>query len=437
MPDKKYGDKAAQQAFRHWASDTTRKRIQATSGLMVFVFSLALGVELAIGSKEVEQAAGINWLPIQLLACVASWACMRWFKFRSWHPAIVATPFYSIVSGIGGYYLATLGGFEGPFFYSSYMIAPLLVFLPCSMPIRVGMSITIVFCFAAAYLIPHPEYLSYPLLHIPITYLITGNIVAIALGHWGYKLAKERFLLSEVLSRNNSQLADTIEKKSDEVSTLLSRLEKIRDSERADLARALHDDLGQLIVGARMEITNLERRFNAANDRDSIQELDFLAEIVEGLNHSSRTIIHGLRENDDDRSLVVKLEALVKSFDCRFPLSTTLTIKVSAKELSGPVCEFVYRACQEALTNIIKHADASQASIDVKTSQSEGSGLELKLRITDNGKGMPTSDTEKQSSEGGLGLKGMRERVEELGGSLRIHTTNSGTEIAALIPLQG
>ncbi len=404
---------------------------------MVFVFSLAFAVELFVDSEEVERAAGTDWLPVQLLACVVCWLCMHYMSFRRWHPAIVATPFYSLVSGIGGYYLASLGGFDGPFFYSSYMIAPLLVFLPFPMGIRVGMSVTIVCCFVAAYLIPHPEYLSYPLLHIPITYLVTGNIVSIALGHWGYKLARERFMLSELLSQYNSRLNDKVEQKTDEVTTLLSRMEHIRDSERADLARALHDDLGQLIVGARMEITNLERRFNADNDRDSVQELDFLAEIVEGLNSSSRTIIHGLRERDDNLPLVSKLESLVQLIDKRFPLTTSLRIQNGAEELSGPENEFVYRTCQEALTNIVKHSGASEASIELSTSvHGENSGLELSLQITDNGRGFVVLEPPRsQSPDAGLGLKGMRERTSQLGGTLTINSAHTGTKITAIIPL--
>ncbi|MBL4632687.1 MAG: sensor histidine kinase [Kofleriaceae bacterium] len=442
MPQTKGGDVAAQSAFRQWSSDATRKRIQATSGLMVFVFSLALAIEFVVDSEEVERAAGTDWLPVQLLACVVCWICMRYMRFRQWHPAIVATPFYSLVSGTGGYYLGSMGGFDGPFFYSSYMIAPLLVFLPFPILIRVGMSVTIVCCFVAAYLIPHPEYLSYPLLHIPITYLVTGNIVAIALGHWGYKLARERFMLAELLSQYNVRLNDEVEQKTDEVTTLLDRMEDIRDSERADLARALHDDLGQLIVGARMEITNLERRFNADNDRDSVQELDFLAEIVEGLNCSSRTIIHGLRERDDNRPVANKLESLMQSVETRFPLTTTLTIGSGTDNLSGPVSEFVYRTCQEALTNIVKHSGASEVSINLSTQTvHESPVITLSLQIKDNGRGFTGQDIAThaipadEAPQGGLGLKGMRERAFQLGGTLTITSVNTGTKITAHIPL--
>ncbi len=397
---------------------------------------MSLLLELFVSSDEVSKAAGTNWLPLQLAGCIACWFCMRFLPAAKRYPELIATPFYCLVAGLGAYYLASLGGFEGPFFYSAYVIAPLFVFLPLHLPMRILMSAGSVLVFLLCFLGPHPEYLQYPLIHIPAAYVILVNIVSIALGHWGYKLERERFILSDLLARYNSLLTDAVDRKSGEVRSLLKNLQTVRETERADIARALHDDMGQLIVGARMELNNLERKFQNRSQQDDSQDLNFLAEIVEGLNHSSRTMIRALREKQENPDLQTRIDSLLSSLRKRHTLTLDAEIQLPTI-VSEILAETVFRTLQEALTNVVKHSEASKVRITVRPSDSEDTKANLFVSIKDNGKGFPEEGATlapNQANEG-WGLKGMRERIEALNGSLQVDSSAAGTTLLAHLPL--
>ncbi len=429
-------DQESARRFQRWVVDATRERVQFTSVLMIFVFVMAIALEQLATSSDFNKAPGARWMPVQLFACVLCWAQLRWLAIARRHPALIAAIFYSVVSGIGGYYLASLGGFEGPFFYSAYMIAPLIVFLPIQLGTRILLSLSIVGSFVAAYLLPNPGYFSYPLIHIPATYLILGNVVAVALGHWGYRLARDRFFLRELLEHYNLQLSAKVDRKTGEVRALIERLQTTRDAERAELARALHDELGQLIVGARMEISNLERRFKDRSRVDPSQELDFLVEIVEGLDSSSRTLISSLRARDAPKPLRERLGVMIESIQRGGGLKVSLAMDLGDIVLSHEIDEAVFRTAQEALTNTLKHARARSAKVELGITEAKAGGAALLLTVRDDGRGfiLGTMTGGQRESEG-LGLVGMRERLSALGGQVTTDSSSQGTTIAAHIPL--
>ena len=90
----------------------------------------------------------------------------------------------------------------------------------------------------------------------------------------------------------------------------------------------------------------------------------------------------------------------------------------------------LYRIAQEALTNIERHAKATELSLEVR-----GTRRGAVLRISDNGVGMPPAPTGRRTTPSGLGLRNMSERIEQLDGVLRIFSSESGTTIEATVPL--
>jgi two-component system NarL family sensor kinase len=119
---------------------------------------------------------------------------------------------------------------------------------------------------------------------------------------------------------------------------------------------------------------------------------------------------------------------LTDDFSTRTGIETHFNTVVFRNRLDQDAKIALYRIAQEALTNIERHAGATTVSIDVR-----GHKKGATLRIADNGKGLPQERD--ASARGGLGLRNMQERVEQLDGTLRIFSSRSGTVIVAEVPL--
>lgn len=196
--------------------------------------------------------------------------------------------------------------------------------------------------------------------------------------------------------------------------------------ERQRLARELHDSVSQvlysLVLGSRAARTLLHR------DLDKLSALldDMHAQAEEGLTEM-RTLIFELRpESLETDGLVNALKKQVEALQTRYDL--TIVIELDDAEPQRPfiVKEALYRIAQEALNNIVKHADATIVKLRLYESLA-GSVLE----VSDDGTGF----NPEQSFPGHLGLQSMRERVARLGGTLEITSTpGRGTQIQAVIP---
>jgi signal transduction histidine kinase len=206
-----------------------------------------------------------------------------------------------------------------------------------------------------------------------------------------------------------------------------AHLVTVQEDERRRLALDLHDDpvqtltylvrmLEQLIDDPRLppELAPLVRR-----------DGELATEVVDAL----RTVIHGLRPPVlDDLGAVAALRQLVDEVQTRCGVSIRMRVSGVQVRLSAQ-CELtVYRVAQEALSNVVRHAQATHSRVDLQF------GEEVVLTITDDGCGIPAAGTSSASSGGGLGLIGMRERVTLLGGSLEVRSrTPHGTLVRATL----
>ncbi|MBL4633979.1 MAG: hypothetical protein JKY56_08905 [Kofleriaceae bacterium] len=400
---------------------------------MSLALLMAIALELALASKHIEAASGITWLFLQLGVCVLCWMLMQWLPFARRHPEIVAVPLYCLLPAVGAHYLSALGGFDGPFFYAVYALAPVVAFLPCALIPRIIISTVMTGSFIIAYLVPHPEYLHYPLIHIPAFYIVIGSAVSILLGHLGYKLTREYYVLNELLSSDNRVLVQRADLSAQKVSELAQLLEVSKTTERTNIARYLHDELGQLIVGARMNITNLEHNFNTrkidASSEELLVDLENLSGIIEGLNYSSRVIFDELRDGKIP-SLELRIQALIDALPSRSAIEVRLSCETLSAPLSHEINEAIYRITQEALTNIMKHAGECRVAISI--AEQRVPGREIVVRIHDEGIGFDVAAVR----TGTWGLMGLSERVDTLSGHLTIESTSEGTTICACIPVK-
>jgi signal transduction histidine kinase len=202
-------------------------------------------------------------------------------------------------------------------------------------------------------------------------------------------------------------------------------LQTVREDERNHLARELHDELGALLTAAKLDAARLRSRLASAGP-EALERLAHLNETLNGGIALKRRIIEDLRPSSlSNLGLVAALEIQIREFATRSELE--VVGELEAVELS-PACQLtVYRLVQEALTNIVKYADAQSV---VVTLGPDGSGA-VRVSVRDDGIGFDT-DLPRTARHG---LIGMRYRVEAEGGVMRLESIpGQGTLIEAILP---
>jgi|1186.fasta_scaffold70232_1 two-component system NarL family sensor kinase len=208
---------------------------------------------------------------------------------------------------------------------------------------------------------------------------------------------------------------------------------KVQEDERRRLARELHDGLGQTLTALTNQLERLQQKLG---ERDAAELASRLADSVEmarlALNES-RELSRLLRPPVlDDLGLEAALSWLARTLEQRAGLRVELTLSGLAERLDPDLETLVFRLVQEALTNVLRHAGADRVQVAV----SRAGGL-LELRISDGGRGFdPDATLVGGEAATGLGLRGMRDRLELFGGRLEIVSApGQGTLISAAVPL--
>lgn len=221
------------------------------------------------------------------------------------------------------------------------------------------------------------------------------------------------------LNLRERKLADT------KLQALTERIFDTQEEERGRVARELHDSISQILIGIRYTLELARKRVSTGDARAS----DDLGKGISGLTdaiHEVRRISADLRPGVlDDLGLGPALKSLIDDFQTRTGIATEFETVVFRNRLDKDAKIALYRIAQEALTNVERHADASEVSLEVIGHRNGAT-----MRIADNGTGIP-----QDRRAGGLGLRNMQERIDQLGGTLRILSTNEGTTIEASAPL--
>lgn len=198
--------------------------------------------------------------------------------------------------------------------------------------------------------------------------------------------------------------------------------------ERERLARDLHDSLGHAMVALTVQLEAVQRLYRVDPQRAAAQ-MDELKTLTRSSMDTLRRSIAGLRIQDfDDRDLCSALQSLCVDFGQRTGLTVTCTLDEETPALSPVLAETVWRVVQEALTNVEKHARADRAAVYLRHE-----ARAVVVRIADNGIGLP------DNADAGLshfGLRGMRERIEGLGGILTL-SNDEGAVVEARLPVIG
>ena len=212
-----------------------------------------------------------------------------------------------------------------------------------------------------------------------------------------------------------------------ELRDLSLKLVKAQEEERRSISRELHDEVGQMLTGLRMELATLGRFHSAPEDQfqERIRECRVL---LEQTLQAVRDLAMGIRPSMlDDIGLGAALEWQAREFARRYDIPVNVLLEAPLEQLTETQKTSIYRVVQEALTNCARHAHAHSIGIELRQA-----GEALELAVADDGVGMQSEGRGK-----GLGLIGIQERIRELGGVFSIFSLpQQGTTLAVTIPLR-
>ncbi|MGB7022544.1 MAG: PAS domain S-box protein [Candidatus Acidiferrales bacterium] len=214
--------------------------------------------------------------------------------------------------------------------------------------------------------------------------------------------------------------------------TLSNRLMQLQDDERRRIARELHDSVGQDLAALSMCLEGA-RRFATAMPQTAVQKLDDGCAIIEKCSSEIRTLSHLLHPPLlEELGLASAIEWYVEGFASRSKIKVDLQMPPNFKRLEPSIELPLFRVLQECLTNIHRHSESKTAAVKVEVDEHK-----VSLEVSDQGKGMAKRDAMLNVGKRmGVGISGMRERLNDLGGTLEIHSTNQGTTVRAAIPLR-
>lgn len=218
-----------------------------------------------------------------------------------------------------------------------------------------------------------------------------------------------------------------------ELRNFYERLQTAREEERRALAREVHDQLGQILSAAKIDLKLLEDEFASKagilSSAGVLQELRSARHTIEKSIQIVRRLATELRPPElEGQGLVAAIEWHARDFERRTKISCKVEARTEVHQLSDCGTIALFRIFQEAMTNILRHANASLVHIIV-----DRRGNRVRLHVLDNGVGIAPSEVRSTKS---IGLKGMRERAALAGGKLIVGPlTKRGTLVAATVPI--
>ena len=241
--------------------------------------------------------------------------------------------------------------------------------------------------------------------------------------------------VDEALRQANAGLEERVQSRTAELERshqLLQALtavqESIQEEERKRIARELHDELAQKLTVLKLQTTSVMSTLSGG-EPGLIRQMQEMNALLTETMHAIGQIAANLRPIVlDELGLVSALRDLVEQFSERTRIECDFSVHPADLSVDNRLATQLYRMVQESLTNVARHAEATEVIVSLYRDPSG----KITLDITDNGKGLPNED---QRTRGSFGLIGMRERTTMLGGEIRVHSQpGAGTSIEIVIP---
>jgi len=254
--------------------------------------------------------------------------------------------------------------------------------------------------------------------------LLLSAIAALALARSQRQLKES----AVELQRQHDELKAQFDAQTAEINDLARHLQQVQEEERARLSRGLHDELGGVLLAARMDVTWMQR--HAAGDEAEVQKrLERLKQVLDQGIELKRRVVEELRPTLlDTMGLLAALRWQCEETCRRADLSCTERYPDDEPQFNRAGAIALFRVVQEALANVAKHARASEVDIALELTDRD-----VVVTIRDNGAGAAASDLSRPRSHG---IAGIRHRIQVLGGRLDISSApGRGTTVRATVPL--
>lgn len=259
-------------------------------------------------------------------------------------------------------------------------------------------------------------------IHLKLTIeKLSQRTVELAISNEELKLEISQRREVEDALRTSEQTSSQLLKKSrhmqDELRDLSRRLLSAQEEERKRISRELHDVIAQTLTGINVRLAALKSQAN-----DNAKELHKKIAITQRLVEKSVDIVHRFARDLrptvlDDLGLIPALHSYMKSFMEQTGIRVRFTAFSGVEQLDNSRRTVLYRVAQEALTNVARHAKASHANVSI-----HGHNGTVRMEINDNGSGFAVESAVVAKRNNRLGLLGMRERVEMVGGSFLVES---------------
>jgi signal transduction histidine kinase len=240
--------------------------------------------------------------------------------------------------------------------------------------------------------------------------------------------AVQRALRETADRRERQRAEEKLRKSLDQLRALTTYLQYVREEERTRIAREVHDELGQALTGLKLDMSWLAARLarNAKSVQAKVKTMvDHIDETIQTVRRIATELRPGIL---DSLGLVAALEWQANEFQSRTGIPCNVVAADEASQLQPQFATVFFRIYQETLTNIIRHANATQ--VNVRLAEESGS---LVLSVKDNGRGISEEEIANTHS---IGLVGMRERAMLIGGEITLQgSPGKGTQMTLRVPL--
>lgn len=349
---------------------------------------------------------------------------LRAFRERPLH---LAVPLMWANAALIGWFVGQLGGPATPWFHFVYVTSFFSIPAPVKVGPRLGLNLVGAACVIAGYALCNPAYLSEPFFAVGVSYYLWTVLTATVLGQMAFRQTVESFRATEALARFNSTLEAEVSRQTESLAALSSHLDRAREADRAHIARELHDELGQELTALRYAVSLTQKRW----ERDPAAlapSLANLASLVLRAADTTRGLVRELRPRLlMEMGLGPAIEWLLGRIDTADGLKTRFVCPSPLPELDAELAATAFRVVQEALTNTLRHAEATALTVTLTLGVDS-----LKLSLEDNGQGF---DPDGLRAHAGLGLVGMRERVRAVGGQFQLQSApGRGTALTVVLP---
>ena len=272
-----------------------------------------------------------------------------------------------------------------------------------------------------------PPFRSLDLTSEELIHLVVFVAVALFISYLNGKQVRTE----EALRRSRDDLEAEVQERTTRLHQLSGRLLHLQDEERRRIARELHETIAQSLVVLKMDLSVLSKskQLLPAPAQEALHEAGALAQECM---RQARTLSYLLHPPLlDEAGLYSALRWYVDGFARRSGIDTELQMPSDIGRLSQEVETTVFRIVQECLTNIHRHSGSPTAKVRIARTSKD-----VVLEVQDEGHGMPDTAFGRTLNSGptlGVGIAGIRERVQELGGHLEINSQNRGTTIKVVL----